>query len=108
MKNSEVEVIVYGKEQLCTSCIGMPSSKETFEWLKAAINQKYSNQSITISYVDINNPPHVKSIQEFSRKILEEEMFYPVVVIEEKIVGEGNPRLKLIFSELEKYGYQPS
>ncbi|MDF2788803.1 MAG: hypothetical protein K0S80_1901, partial [Neobacillus sp.] len=28
------------------------------------------------------------------------------VVIKDKIVGEGNPRLKTIFSELEKYGYK--
>jgi disulfide oxidoreductase YuzD len=32
-------------------------------------------------------------------------LFYPVVVIEGSIVGEGNVRLKSVFHELEKYGY---
>jgi len=39
--------------------------------------------------------------------VIKEDMFYPVVVIENKIVGEGNPRLKAVFSEMEKYGYRP-
>jgi len=33
-------------------------------------------------------------------------MFYPVVLLGGNIVGEGNPRLKTIFAEMEKYGYQ--
>jgi disulfide oxidoreductase YuzD len=37
---------------------------------------------------------------------MDEDLFYPVVVIKDKIVGEGNPRLKTIFSEMEKYGYK--
>jgi len=33
-------------------------------------------------------------------------MFYPVVLIEDEVVGEGNPRLKTIFATMEKYGYR--
>ena len=52
------------------------------------------------------NPPRRHEKVEFAKRVIEEDMFYPVVVIKDKIVGEGNPRLKTIFTELEKYGYK--
>jgi disulfide oxidoreductase YuzD len=100
------EIIVYGAEQICASCVNLPSSKETCEWLEAAITRKYPEQPFHISYVDIFNPPSDPAKQKFAQKVIEEDMFYPVVVINEVVVGEGNPRLKMIFSELEKYGYK--
>lgn len=102
-----VEIIVYGGEELCQSCVRMPSSKETVDWLDAAIARKFPNQPYVISLVDIFDPPKDDpSKLSFSKKVLDEEMFYPVVVINEKVVGEGDPRLKTIFAELEKYGYR--
>ena len=57
MENRGVEIIVYGAEELCPSCLHSPSSKETFDWLNAAISRKYPEQPFEITYVDINNPP---------------------------------------------------
>ncbi|MCQ6278962.1 YuzD family protein [Bacillus sp. EB600] len=105
MENN-VEIIVYGAEQVCASCVNLPSSKDTCEWLQAAIARKFPDQPFLISYVDIYNPPEVASKQKFAVKVIEEDMFYPVIVINDKVVGEGNPRLKTIFSELEQYGYK--
>lgn len=105
MKNKIVEVIIYGTEQLCPSCVQMPSSKDTFEWLQAAVTRKFPAKPFTITYVDIYSPPKNAAIKEFSQKIIEEALFYPVVVINGKIVGEGNPSLKVIFKELESYGF---
>lgn len=104
----EVEIIVYGAEQLCPSCINLPSSKETFEWLEAAVSRKFADQPFKISYVDIFNPPNDEDKKAFAHKVVEEDMFYPVVLLENEIVGEGNPRLKTIFAEMEKYGYTAS
>ena len=107
MTINKVEICVYGSEVLCPSCINLPSSKETYEWLEAAIRRKFPNQPFTITYIDINNPPIDDSEkQKFSGRVIKEDMFYPVVVIEGEIVGEGNPKLKVISSKLEKYGYQ--
>ncbi|MEH7108441.1 YuzD family protein [Bacillus sp. JJ1764] len=106
MEFTEVEVVLYGAEQLCPSCVNLPSSKETYEWLHAAIARKFPEQPFTITYVDIEHPPHDPKKNEFARRVMEEDMFYPVVVINDKVVGEGNPRLKTIFAELEKYGYK--
>jgi disulfide oxidoreductase YuzD len=105
MKSNEVEIVLYGADQLCPSCVNLPSSKETFEWLEAAIARKFPDQPVKMTYVDIHQPPEESLKLSFAKKVIEEDMFYPVVVIKGKIVGEGNPRLKTIFSELEKYGY---
>ena len=59
-----------------------------------------------MTYVDINQPPADMEKESFAKRVIEEDLFYPVVVIKGKIVGEGNPRLKTIFNELEKYGYK--
>lgn len=106
MTNTTVEIILYGAEQLCPSCVNLPSSKETFEWLEAAISRKFPDQAFKMTYVDIYQPPTDMEKENFAKKVIEEDLFYPVVVIKGKIVGEGNPRLKTIFNELEKYGYQ--
>jgi len=106
MENNEIEVILYGAEQLCPSCLHLPSSKETFEWLEAAITRKFPEQPFKMTYVDIHQPSDEDSKKSFAKKVIDEDMFYPVVVIKDKVVGEGNPRLKTIFAELEKYGYK--
>ncbi|WP_075982764.1 YuzD family protein [Bacillus massilinigeriensis] len=106
MKQESVEIIIYGAEQVCASCVNLPSAKETYEWIEAAVKRKFIDQPFTITYVDIHNPPQNIKQQEFANRIIEEDLFYPVVVIGDKIVGEGNPRLKTIFAEMEKYGYQ--
>jgi disulfide oxidoreductase YuzD len=106
VSNKQVELVVYGAEQLCPSCVNLPSSKETFEWLEAAISRKFKDQPFTITYVDIHNPPSDEPSKcKFAQRVIEEDMFYPVVLLDDRIVGEGNPRLKTIFAEMEKYGY---
>lgn len=42
----KVAIQVYGAEQICASCVGAPSSKDTFEWLKAALSRKYSGKAV--------------------------------------------------------------
>lgn len=101
----EVEMTVYGAEQLCPSCVNLPSAKETYEWLEAALTRKYPDQPFKITYVDIYNPPEDEVKKSFAYRVIEEDMFYPVVLIENEIVGEGNPKLKTIYAEMEKYGY---
>ncbi|WP_339147593.1 MULTISPECIES: YuzD family protein [unclassified Sutcliffiella] len=104
-----VEICVYGAEVLCPSCVNLPSSKETYEWLEAAVARKFPEQEFTISYIDIFNTQECDGEKkEFATRVVEEDMFYPVVVIEGEIVGEGNPKLKTIYSEMEKHGYVAS
>ncbi|WP_071393681.1 YuzD family protein [Bacillus tuaregi] len=106
MSHKVVEMAVYGAEQICASCVNLPSSKDTYEWLEAAVKRKFPNQPFTYTYIDLFEPTDDEEKQRMIKKIIEEDLFYPVVVIEGNIVDEGNIRLKNVYAELKKYGYQ--
>jgi len=106
MSNQTVKVTVYGREQICASCVGAPGSKETYEWLQAAIGRKYSGDDETVqySYIDIDQPTNSKGDAAFIEKMFEEDMFYPIVFVNDELVAEGIPRLKPIYHALERHG----
>lgn len=107
MGMEKIEICVYGAEIICASCVNLPSSKETYDWLEAAISRKFPDQPFDLTYVDIHSPPESEEKRAFAQRVVEEDLFYPVVVIKGEIVGEGNPKLKRIYEELQKYGYMP-
>ncbi|WP_416828532.1 YuzD family protein [Ectobacillus polymachus] len=97
-----MKISVYGAEVTCASCVGMPSSKETYEWLQAAIGRKYPNYQFHFEYVNIFDPQVEEEKRAFSQRVIDEDLFYPVVLVNGTIVGEGNPRLKDVYAEIEK------
>jgi len=101
-----VEVKVYGTEQICASCANLPSARETAEWLQAALSRKYGAGSVTVVYCDFQHP-RTEEDRNWARRISEEDLWYPLVVISGEIVGEGNPRLKDICARLEELGLVP-
>ncbi|WP_242216562.1 YuzD family protein [Bacillus cereus group sp. BfR-BA-01380] len=100
-----IKVSVYGTKVICASCVGMPSSTETYEWLQAAIGRKYEGQEeiFHFEYVDIYEEQEEEEKRAFAQRVIEEDLFYPVVLVNNEIVGEGNPRLKDVYEEIEKY-----
>ncbi len=100
-----VNVQVYGSKVICASCVGMPSSTETFEWLQAAIGRKYEGQEnkFNFEYIDFQEEQEDEDKKAFAERVVEEDLFYPVVLVNGEIVGEGNPRLKDVYEEIEKY-----
>lgn len=78
MDRKEVEIVVYGADVLCPSCVNLPSSKETYEWLEAAIGRKYTGQPFKITYVDINNPPEDDAKKEFAEASSKKICFTPL------------------------------
>lgn len=92
-----MEILVYGAEGLCSSCVQMPSAKDTAEWLQAALFRRYGER-IIVRYVDIEGPLSSED-KEWAEQILAGEFFYPLVVSKGQVIGEGNPRLK----EIERY-----
>ncbi|GAA0588512.1 YuzD family protein [Virgibacillus siamensis] len=99
-----LQITVYGAEQICASCVGAPGSKDTYEWLQAAIGRKYVADDIMYEYIDIDNPPEINKHQDFVKRIFDEDLFYPIVLVNEELVAEGIPRLKTIYKELDKHG----
>jgi disulfide oxidoreductase YuzD len=51
------------------------------------------------------NPPETLKQKSFAEKMIEEDLFYPLVLIEGEIIAEGNVRLKKVVEAMEKYGY---
>lgn len=100
-----VMLSVYGAETVCASCVNMPTAKDTYEWLEAALKRKYPNQPFEMQYIDIHEPSDNEHAKELAEKIRNDEYFYPLVLVEDKIVGEGNPKLKDVYEEMEKHGY---
>lgn len=104
LETKSLTFTVYGAAQICASCVGAPGSKDTYEWLQAAISRKYIDDPITYEYIDINNPPDNKKHEQFVEQIIEDDLLYPLVCINGEIIAEGIPRLKPIYQELEKNG----
>ncbi|MDR6226291.1 YuzD family protein [Desmospora profundinema] len=102
MAKAPVNVQVYGAEERCASCVNFPSAQETASWLEAALGRKFGD-AVNVRYIDIHDPEGTDE-KAFSRRVIEEDLWYPVVVIDHEIVGEGNPKLNAIQRKLEEMG----
>ncbi len=97
-------ITIYGRDQICASCVGAPGSRDTYEWLQAAINRKYDAEYITYKYVDMDEQGHNDKEQLMIEQMEAEDMFYPLVMMDDDIVAEGIPYLKKIFKEVDERG----
>lgn len=102
MNSDFINIVIFGSEAPCPGCLHAPSSRETKEWLEAAVSRKFPDLPLRVRYVDIEEPPENDEERRFCEQILNGDYFYPLVVINGKVVGEGNPRLKPLFREIEK------
>jgi len=106
MTNKSVVIEIYGASVQCASCVNAPSSKDTYEWLQAAINRKYPNTPYTITYIDIERPIENTRHANWAQRVLNDEYFYPLVLINDEVVGEGYIQLKPVYQALERHGFQ--
>ena len=49
---------------------------------------------------------HAYNHKKMIRHIIEEGLFFPLIVLDNEIVAEGTPHLKTIFKVIEKKGIQ--
>ena len=105
MINSQPIIEIFGADIICASCVNAPSSKDTYEWLEAAISRKYPNQPFTIRYIDIESQLTEERDQDYARRIQDDEFFYPLVLINDEVVGEGYIQLKPVTDKLESLGF---
>ena len=105
MSEKNVVIEVFGADILCASCVNAPSSKGTYEWLEAAIPRKFPNQPFEIIYIDIEEEVQDERHKKIAQQIENDEYFYPLVMIDQIMVGEGHIQLKPIFTALEKHGF---
>lgn len=100
---NKLEILVYGAEILCASCVNAPSSIETASWLEAALARRYNPDHFQVRFIDIFNPV-TESEKLFAQRVMDEDLWYPVIVVGDMIISEGNPQLKQVFQALEEKG----
>ena len=108
MSQSHPVIEVFGADIICASCVNAPSSKDTYEWLQAAVSRKYPQQPFTIRYIDIEGVIDNERDQDYANRIQEDEFFYPLVLVNDEVVGEGYVQIKPVFTALESAGFVPT
>lgn len=101
MTVKKIMLTVYGAEEKCASCIHLPSAKETKEWLEAALKRKFPDRHLEFRYVDIESPELAEDRQ-WSQAILNDDYFYPLVVLNGEVAAEGDPHLPRLVKQIEK------
>ncbi len=102
----KIQIVVYGREQICASCIGAPGSKDTYEWLQAAIGRKYDSNRFLYEYIDMDGNQSGEKHQAMIEQMEEEDLFYPLVLMNGEIIAEGIPHLKQVFQAIDGIGIE--
>ena len=97
-----VAVKIYGRDVICASCVNAPSSKDTYEWLEALLPKKYSNTDFRFSYIDLDNAENLSDHDDsLIEQINDDELFYPLVTMNDEVVQDGYVNLKPIYRWLD-------
>ncbi|UXU54484.1 YuzD family protein [Staphylococcus agnetis] len=102
---TKVSVVVYGADVLCASCVNAPSSQNTYEWLQSILARKYPNIQFEYTYIDIEKDTENLSDhdQQFIEQIQEDELFYPLVTMNDEYVTDGYVQLKPITRFIDEH-----
>ena len=93
-----MEIKVYGAAQTCPSCVGAPSSEETYSWLQAVLGRKYET-ALTFEYVDFEA---AQVEDEWITALQDDVYFYPLVLLDGEMVDEGYVQLKKITQAIDR------
>ncbi len=105
MSGPKAIIEVYGADVICASCVNAPSSKDTYEWLQAAVSRKFPNQEVEYRFINIEGALENERDIDYAGRIQEDEFFYPLVLVNDEVVGEGYVQIKPVYEALEKLGY---
>src|SRR5699024_9240168 len=98
---NETVLKVYGRNQICASCVGAPSSWDTFEWLQAAIDRKYDTSKMNYEYIDMDKPQENEQEASFIEQMEEEDWLYPRVTLNGSISAADIPQIKKIYKAVD-------
>ncbi|MGK9044972.1 YuzD family protein [Mammaliicoccus vitulinus] len=101
---SKASIVIYGADVVCASCVNAPSSKDTYEWLQAILSRKY-HLDFEYTYIDIFNQTENLTDHDlqFIERINEDELFYPLVTINDEYVADGYIQLKQITRFIDEH-----
>ncbi|AVO02748.1 YuzD family protein [Staphylococcus simulans] len=95
---TKVSVVVYGADVVCASCVNAPTSQDTYDWLKALLERKYPDINFEYTYIDFEKDTEnlTDHDQQFIEQIENDELFYPLVTMNDMYVADGYVQLKPI------------
>ena len=105
MNEPKATIEVYGADIICASCVNAPSSKDTYEWLQAAVSRKFPDQKVEYRFINIEDSLENERDIDYANRIQEDEFFYPLVLVNDAVVGEGYVQIKPVYEALERLGY---
>ncbi|KAA1042542.1 DUF1462 family protein [Macrococcus equipercicus] len=95
-----IKVNVYGADAVCASCVNAPTSKDIYDWIQPNLKRKFEQLSFTFNYIDIADG---EGLSDYDQSLLEQiendELFYPLVTMNDDIVADGYIQLP----QLTKY-----
>ena len=102
---SKASIVVYGADVICASCVNAPSSKDTYEWLQAILGRKYNHIDFEFTYIDFMKQTEnlTDHDQQFIERIKEDELFYPLVTINDELVADGYIQLKRLTKFIDEH-----
>lgn len=65
------------------------------------LKRRYNEADFSYEYVDMDEEPTSETHRQMIDKMEEEDMFYPLVLLNGKIIAEGIPNPKEIFKAIE-------
>ena len=88
---TKISVVVYGAEVVCASCVNAPTSIDTHHF--------------EFTYIDIRNDTEnlTDHDMQFIERINEDELFYPLVTMNDEYVADGYIQYKQITRFIKSY-----
>lgn len=98
-------VNVYGRDVICASCVNAPTSKDTYDWLDVLFEKKLPNTDIKVNYIDMDRDTNLSDYdEELIEQMNNNELFYPLVTINDEVVQDGHVQLKPIMKWFKDKG----
>lgn len=99
-----INVIIYGADVVCASCVNAPTSKDIFDWIQPNLNRKFPELEFTYSYIDIHQTENLTDHDEnIIEQINNDELFYPLITMNDEIVADGYIQLPQVTKFVEEH-----
>ncbi|MDJ1109037.1 YuzD family protein [Macrococcus caseolyticus] len=99
-----INVIIYGADVVCASCVNAPTSKDIYDWIQPNLKRKFPELTFNFSYIDINNSSNLTDHDEnIIEQINNDELFYPLIAMDDEIVADGYIQLPQVTKFVERH-----
>ncbi|MFC6118872.1 YuzD family protein [Macrococcoides bohemicum] len=99
-----INVIIYGADVVCASCVNAPTSKDIYDWIQPNLERKFPDLKFNYHYIDINKSENLTDHDEnIIEQINNDELFYPLITMNDEIVADGYIQLPQVTKFVEEH-----